>query len=165
MLNSSSHSSLTNRMFFIQCIFLCLRLFNVVENPQYSLLPVVTCLTARPARRVYKWAQKAVLDHCARSMFSVGGFFLDQSLKKRYILLFVFLTAEGPNQFYPRAFHCDAKLEWVCQIPRGKPRTNMEGFTVRVFRFGLGSWEKLLYCYCVPGQTPKKPEWYNPGRV
>lgn len=68
-------------MFFIQCIFLCLRLFNVVENPQYSLLPVVTCLTARPARRVYKWTQKAVLDHCARSVFSVGVFFLTSRWK------------------------------------------------------------------------------------
>lgn len=64
-----------------------------------------------------KYSHSPVLDYyaCSVSVFS------NQSLKKKYMLLFILLMAEGPNQFYPRAFHCDAKLEWVCQIPRGKP--------------------------------------------
>ncbi|XP_026175387.1 lymphocyte antigen 75 [Mastacembelus armatus] len=80
-----------------------------------------------PADRSWQWSdgRPVSLDVLHQDFHEDDAYSRDctafKTMKSTLKHLLVFLIHDLlPISFYPTPFHCDARLEWVCQIPRGK---------------------------------------------
>ncbi|KAM9861163.1 lymphocyte antigen 75 [Aulostomus maculatus] len=84
-----------------------------------------------PADRSWQWSdgRPVSMDVLHRDFHEDDAYSRDctafKTMKATLRHLLVFLLQESPpTAFFATPFHCDARLEWVCQIPRGKiPKT------------------------------------------
>ncbi|XP_063329661.1 lymphocyte antigen 75 [Pelmatolapia mariae] len=84
-----------------------------------------------PADRSWQWSdgRPVSLDISYRNFYEDDAYDRDctafKTMKSSLKHVFYYLLHDlSPIPFYPRPFHCDAQLEWVCQIPRGvAPKT------------------------------------------
>lgn len=122
-----------------------------------------------PADRSWQWSNgQPVSMHILQEDFHEDDAYSRdctafKSTKTTLKHLIVFLIHDLPSQpFYAKPFHCDARLEWVCQIPRGKTPKNPDWYNpgghheTSVFIDGAEFWfvkepklsfeQALLYC-------------------
>ncbi|XP_031162178.1 lymphocyte antigen 75 [Sander lucioperca] len=83
-----------------------------------------------PADRSWQWSdgQPVAMDVLHQDFHEDDAYSRDcaafKTSRSSLKHLFVFLLHDlPPTPFYARPFHCDTRLEWVCQIPRGKTPT------------------------------------------
>ncbi|KAK7877263.1 hypothetical protein WMY93_032017 [Mugilogobius chulae] len=93
-----------------------------------------------PASRSWQWSngRPVSLDILHQDFHMDDPYSRDctafKTMKSNLKHLFVFLLHDvNPIPFYVTPFHCDAKLEWVCQIPRGKKLKSPEWYTPEGF--------------------------------
>ncbi|XP_062280190.1 lymphocyte antigen 75 isoform X1 [Scomber scombrus] len=84
-----------------------------------------------PADRSWQWSdgRPVSLDVLHNEFHEDDAYSRDctafKTMKSSFKHLLVFLLHDmPPTPFFATPFHCDARLEWVCQIPRGKTPKN-----------------------------------------
>ncbi|XP_061609077.1 lymphocyte antigen 75 isoform X2 [Phyllopteryx taeniolatus] len=80
-----------------------------------------------PADRSWQWSdgRPVPMDVLHHDFHEDDAYSLDctafKTMKRTMKHLYMFLLHDLlPPSFYASQFHCDARLEWVCQLPRGK---------------------------------------------
>ncbi|XP_074523381.1 lymphocyte antigen 75 [Halichoeres trimaculatus] len=88
-----------------------------------------------PADRSWQWSngQPVSMDVLHEDFHEDDAYNRDctafKTTKSTLKHLFVYLLHDlPPTPFYATPFHCDARLEWVCQIPRGTKPKNPEWY-------------------------------------
>uniref|UniRef100_A0A8C2WU94 Lymphocyte antigen 75 n=1 Tax=Cyclopterus lumpus TaxID=8103 RepID=A0A8C2WU94_CYCLU len=88
-----------------------------------------------PADRSWQWSngQPVSMDVLHQDFHEDDAYRRDcaafKTSKSTLKHLFVFLLHDlPPTPFYATPFHCDARLEWVCQLPRGKAPQNPDWY-------------------------------------
>lgn len=141
-----------------------------------------------PATRSWQWSngQPVSLDILHQDFHENDPYSRDctafKTMRSSLNHLFVFLLHDvNPIPFTVKPFHCDAKLEWVCQIPRGRTPTYPEWYNpeshhdTSIFIDGDEFWfvkeprltfeEAKLYCKGQGSMLATPPSYAAVGKI